>query len=526
MREYKKLTPFKLCVLQNFPFIEEDFDALTNYELMCKIVEYLNKTIDSQNMVVTNITELNNWFNNLDVQDEINNKLDAMAQSGQLTDIIAQYLQLAGVLAYNTKNDLKNANNIVDGSICKTLGETNYNDGKGHFYKIRTITSSDVVDDENILALNISNTLIAEKIQDYFLNQTNERITNILKPQSYKQRKYLLVGDSYAVGYQGEGVQTIEGYYTKIVNRLGLNAQIVCASGYGFMGINYQNKWIDLIRNTVINNKDTFTDVFICGGMNDRGIDEEFDSNMSELFTYIKENFVNAEIHVGCVGRYREASDNDLLNMRKVNKLYKSITTKYGHKFIDNSFLILHNREWFINDNIHPNITGEEQLAFGLEQYIINNKITCFTKVDSNDDYQTDEFNSASNMTNNLVCYSYIDNETCGFLFSGSVTFTQHINISNLLDVNIGKLNKSYIMSSAYGQGLNEVVDGYVFAPNGYNGSFFVKVKVRLYNDSYNNLHIVFFTVLDNGGVIDNLEISEIAFPYGAIKTLVNSNFC
>ena len=30
----KKLPPFKFFMLQNFPFIEYDFDALTNYELM------------------------------------------------------------------------------------------------------------------------------------------------------------------------------------------------------------------------------------------------------------------------------------------------------------------------------------------------------------------------------------------------------------------------------------------------------------------------------------------------------------
>ena len=32
-------------VLQSFPFIDEDFDAITNYELLCKVVEYLNKTV-------------------------------------------------------------------------------------------------------------------------------------------------------------------------------------------------------------------------------------------------------------------------------------------------------------------------------------------------------------------------------------------------------------------------------------------------------------------------------------------------
>ena len=48
---FKKLPPFKWFVLQNFPFIEADFDAITYYQLLCKIVEYLNKVIDENNAI-------------------------------------------------------------------------------------------------------------------------------------------------------------------------------------------------------------------------------------------------------------------------------------------------------------------------------------------------------------------------------------------------------------------------------------------------------------------------------------------
>lgn len=101
--KFNRLTPFKRCVLQNFPFIEEDFDALTNYGLLCKVVKYLNKIIDSQNEVqgVTEeiVTAFNNlydyvknYFDNLDVQEEIDNKLDEMTESGELASIIGEYI--------------------------------------------------------------------------------------------------------------------------------------------------------------------------------------------------------------------------------------------------------------------------------------------------------------------------------------------------------------------------------------------------------------------------------------------------
>lgn len=90
--KYYKLTPFKWFILENFPFIEADFDALTNYELFCKIGKEMNKIIEATNLSgeqVEALTEfINNFFDNLDLQDEVNNKLDEMAQDGTLAEII------------------------------------------------------------------------------------------------------------------------------------------------------------------------------------------------------------------------------------------------------------------------------------------------------------------------------------------------------------------------------------------------------------------------------------------------------
>ena len=46
-----KIPFFRRAVLQNFPFIEKDFDALTDYELLCKVVEYLNEVIKQTNLM-------------------------------------------------------------------------------------------------------------------------------------------------------------------------------------------------------------------------------------------------------------------------------------------------------------------------------------------------------------------------------------------------------------------------------------------------------------------------------------------
>lgn len=102
MNENKTLLQkFRCCILQSFPFIEEDFDSLTTYELICKVVEYLNNTIEQTNNNTLQVQELtkqfndlkeyiDNYFANLDVQEEVNNKLNQMVDDGTLAQIINQ----------------------------------------------------------------------------------------------------------------------------------------------------------------------------------------------------------------------------------------------------------------------------------------------------------------------------------------------------------------------------------------------------------------------------------------------------
>ncbi len=105
---------------------------------------------------------VDNYFDNLDIQEEVNTKLEEMAQSGELADIIAQYIQLQGVLAYDSVADMAAAENVANGSITRTLGFYDYNDGGGSYYKIRTIRNDDVIDNITIIPITNSEDLIAE----------------------------------------------------------------------------------------------------------------------------------------------------------------------------------------------------------------------------------------------------------------------------------------------------------------------------------------------------------------------------
>lgn len=119
---YTNLTPFKWFVLENFPFIEADFDALTEWQLFCKLGKELNKIINSENTLgtqVENVTNafiklqnyVNNYFDNLDVQEEINNKLNEMAEDGSLTVLIKNYIDPIYQQYENEINDQINIQN-------------------------------------------------------------------------------------------------------------------------------------------------------------------------------------------------------------------------------------------------------------------------------------------------------------------------------------------------------------------------------------------------------------------------------
>ena len=164
---YKNLTPFKWFVLENFPFIEADFDALTEWQLLCKLGKEINKIINSTNTLGTQVESLTdyvtNYFNNLDVQEEINNKLNEMVEDGTLQEIITEYINLKGILGFNTVIEMKQATNLISGSMVKTLGYNILNDKGGAFYKIREVTNQDTVDEELLIALSNEN-LVAELI--------------------------------------------------------------------------------------------------------------------------------------------------------------------------------------------------------------------------------------------------------------------------------------------------------------------------------------------------------------------------
>ena len=112
---------------------------------------------------------VHDYFDNLDVQEEINNKLDDMVEQGTLQEIITTYIQSNVAWTFDNVAEMKLATNLTDDSFAQTIGFYSANDKGGALYKIRAKTSGDTVDEMTLIDL-YDNTLVAELIKTNTMN--------------------------------------------------------------------------------------------------------------------------------------------------------------------------------------------------------------------------------------------------------------------------------------------------------------------------------------------------------------------
>lgn len=123
--EIKTISPFRNFCITVGALPTSYLESMSYYEMLCWLCKYLENTINPAiNQNAEALKELqeyvSNYFKDLDVQEEINNKLDEMADDGTLAQIIN--VEMIGTLSNLTttnKTDLVNAINEVNALIKK-----------------------------------------------------------------------------------------------------------------------------------------------------------------------------------------------------------------------------------------------------------------------------------------------------------------------------------------------------------------------------------------------------------------------
>lgn len=358
---------------------EEQLLWLCNY-LETEVIPKYNENVETINELIVLYNQLkdyvDNYFENLDVQEEINNKLDDMAESGELAEIITAYLQVNGVLAFDTISDMSDAENIIEGSTCYTLGQTTYNDGKGGFYKVRTITSGDVVDGFNIVALDVSDTLIAERMPNYYINEINSSLTSLSNDVEDIQDELddgitLMLGDSYAEGQTAGG--TINGwcYYLKDLLNIPNNKYYKFSrGGCGFIGYNNNGNTLqDLLEDnaSVITDKTKVKTIIISLGSNDLAYNKsELTTPITNCISYIRTNYPNADIKLffqGYSNAKTSGGSSDRNNLNRAYDAYKDILLPLRVPVYMGACYCLRAEGNVSSDNVHPTEAGYIAMA-------------------------------------------------------------------------------------------------------------------------------------------------------------------
>lgn len=144
-----KVDSFRFWCQKVLPLVYDD--SLSYYELLCKVVDYLNNTIADVNTLGTDVDNLNkafiqlqdyvnNYFSTLDVQEEINNKLDEMVKDGTFDKLLSKIIAgVVNVKAIGAKGDGVNDDTIYFQNAINTnqiifipngtynVGELNFN---------------------------------------------------------------------------------------------------------------------------------------------------------------------------------------------------------------------------------------------------------------------------------------------------------------------------------------------------------------------------------------------------------------
>lgn len=458
----KMLSPFVLYCQKVIPLAFDE--SMSYYECLCALYSYLkekvlpviNNNAEALEEVQAKMIELkdyvDNYFDNLDIQEEVNNKLDEMADSGELASIIAQYLQAQFIYGFDTVADLKAAETLASGNICRVLGKSSYETGDGAFYRVRSLTIYDTPDDDEIVALTNFPTLIAEKIPDYYINGINSHLNTIDGEISDLQNvveKVVMFGDSYARGSTGS--ELITSWCDRVATMMGLSPSDYYSngvSGGAFYNGTLNDGWATFISTIPAEDKPLVTKVIVGAGANDFVIPSattQIETNIQALITSIKSNFPNAKIYFCLIG-YKNIMDSTYAGVRAgfINYILKAYSTciKFGALFAGNIGYILHNAS-FISavDGTHPNEAGYVEISKAIYNFVESGR--SFTQAQTGQV----EITPASNFTISQSMYvSMLDEVTSFQVTELTVTHTTGFNCNNAGVATIGTFdNPSFI---------------------------------------------------------------------------------
>ena len=325
-----------------------------------------------QNLYIQLKDYVDNYFDNLDIQAEVDSKLDEMAESGELAELISQYLESQAIIGFNTCSALASAQNLAAGSYARTMGRNTYLDGYGAFYRVRERLNSDDPDGYHLIVLTETDNLVAEMIPDATISTIQNNISTmqgqIATINQKLNKKYIFIGDSYNTTDTPTGGTQIVPWSSFLVDSLGLTSSDYYnsgVSGAGWVnGTTFLSQLQTLAGNMTNDEKNSITDIVVLGGINDP-VSENANvyTALNTFSTYVATNFPNAMITIGCISWGRQEIER--VNLRTKFQIYNFASNNKNMRVLENIFTAYHNyaMHYQTNDG-HPNSGGSQTIAY------------------------------------------------------------------------------------------------------------------------------------------------------------------
>lgn len=196
------LTPFKKICMTIGEIPNSYIDSMSYYECLVWLCNYIEKTVipainenaEQGNELISKFNELkifvDNYFSNLNVQNEINTKLDEMSESGELGQIINVQLLSNRTFFYNTVEEMKNSSIIQNGDLVITKGFYSINDGGSAKYNVvNTLNEANEMDiislQNNLFAILIADNEVSVKQFGAKGNNTDDDLQKLQRAVDY-----------------------------------------------------------------------------------------------------------------------------------------------------------------------------------------------------------------------------------------------------------------------------------------------------------------------------------------------------
>ena len=354
---------------------------------------------------------------------------------------------------------------------------------------------------------------VANDIKIEATNRTNADNALSTRLSRLENRKIIMIGDSY--GIQNDG-SVSKFYWEFFRDALGLidgtNFFHSFQSGAGFGNKEYLYQLQNV--SSSITDKESITDIFVCGGWNDSdksqsyGTDEEFNDGVFRFNDYIVKNYPKARMTLAHISWGNPQHMPTVYSQMKVSMQRYAEQSSRGWRILSGTEHILHRYESGIwqSDYAHPSQLGQGYLGMYLPSAFLGGSCdinyfgTEHTIVIANTDFTLEGANRRcyENLNGNQYNLDYVDEITMHSATGVSIRTDASEAITAFgSDFNFGLVKEN---------STNIAVPCRLFGNNKwYAGS----AKIALIN----NLVKIYITVIDANAISESMTVNYIIIP-------------